>query len=62
MSQTVWVIGLLTSVAGALLGQSDLVGEPWKHYLTVAFIVGTAVSGYMVQKPAPKWDGVDRRG
>lgn len=53
-SQVRWIVGLVTCVCGALLGQAELVGEPWRHYLTISFIIGTAVSGYMVQRPIPK--------
>lgn len=52
-SQIGWIAGLVTCVCGALLGQAELLGEPWRHYVTILFIVGTAVSGYMVQRPAP---------
>lgn len=59
--QLAWLVGLVTCVSGAVIGQSDLLGEPWKHYVTIVFVIGTAMSGYMMQRPAPKWDGVDRR-
>jgi hypothetical protein len=61
MNQIGWIVGLATCVAGALIGQSDLIGEPWKHYVTIAFVAGTAATGYMLQKPAPTWDGTERR-
>lgn len=49
-SQMAWWAGLAVSVCGALLGQAELVGEPTRHYLTVAFVVSTAVSGYMLER------------
>jgi hypothetical protein len=56
MSQLAWLIGLVTCVCLAILGQAELVGEPWRHYLSVGAIVGTAMTGYMLQHPAPPWD------
>lgn len=38
--------GLVASVCAAVLGQSELVGEPFRHYLTVSAIVAVAVWGY----------------
>jgi hypothetical protein len=52
-SQLAWWVGLGTCVCGALLGQAELLGEPIRHYVTVAFVIGTAVSGFMIQRPAP---------
>lgn len=50
-SQVGWWVGLVTCICGALIGQSDLIGEPLKHYVTIGFIAGTAASGYMLQRP-----------
>lgn len=47
--QIAYFVGLVTCVAGALLGQAELVGEPWRHWLSIASIVGTAVNGYLLQ-------------
>lgn len=41
--------GLVTCICGALLGQAELVGEPWRHVISVLFIVGTATTGYMIR-------------
>ena len=49
-AQLGWWAGLLTCVCGALIGQAELIAEPYRHYLTVGFVVGTAVSGYMVER------------
>lgn len=58
MTQLAWFIGLITFVCAALLGQAELLGEPWRHYVTIGAVIGTAISGYMLQHP---WNGVDRR-
>lgn len=58
--QVGYLLGLVVSVCGAVLGQAELLGEPWRHYVTIAFVITTAVSGYLMQKPSP-WDGIDRR-
>ena len=60
-SQIVWLLGLLASISTALVGQAELLGEPWRHVVTVISIVTTAFSGYMLQRPSP-WDGRERRG
>lgn len=59
-SQLAWFIGLIASVAGALVGQAELIGEPYRHYVTIAFVVCTAISGYMLQKPREKWTDSER--
>lgn len=41
--------GLVACICGALLGQAELLGEPWRHYVTIGFVIGTAVSGYMIK-------------
>ncbi len=51
-SQLAWWAGLVVSVCGALLGQAELIGEPYRRWLTVAFVASTAVSGYMLERPA----------
>lgn len=58
MSQVAWFIGLVTFVCTAILGQAELIGEPWRHVVAVLAIIGTAATGYMLQHP---WDGVGRR-
>jgi len=61
MRQIGWWVGLVTSVIVAVAGQAELVGEPWRHWLTIAGIVSTAVNGYMLHpQPAP-WNGTERR-
>lgn len=58
--QIAWLVGLVTFVCSAILGQAELIGEPWHHWLSVISIIGTAVTGYMLQ-PTTVWDGTDRR-
>lgn len=38
--------GLIATVAIAIIGQAELIGEPWRHYVTVTAIVTTAVWAY----------------
>jgi hypothetical protein len=52
-AQIGWIAGLITCVCGALLGQAELLGEPYRHWVAITAIVGTAVSGYMIQRPLP---------
>lgn len=38
--------GLIGTVCIAILGQAELIGEPWRHYITVVSIISIAVWGY----------------
>lgn len=58
--QVAYFIGLITCICGAVLGQAELLGEPFRHYISVAFIAGTAITGFLIKTPSP-WDGIDRR-
>lgn len=40
--------GLLASVTGAVLGQAELVGEPYRHLISVVFITATAAFGFLL--------------
>jgi hypothetical protein len=60
-AQLGWFLGLMASMCVALAGQAELVGELWRHYIAIAGVVATATTGYMLQHPPPKWDGIDRR-
>lgn len=42
-SQAWSFVGLVACVTGAIVGQAELVGEPWRHWISVTFIVCTAV-------------------
>lgn len=50
-SQGLWLAGLVSAVCTALLGQAELLGEPWRHLVTTLSVIATAVSGYMLQRP-----------
>ncbi len=50
-TQAAWFIGLVACICGAVVGQAELIGEPWRHYVSVLFIAATAASGYMLQPP-----------
>lgn len=51
--QIAYLTGLITCIAGAMLGQAELIGEPWRHYVTLTFIVGTAATAYLMNPPSP---------
>lgn len=38
--------GLIGFTSAAIVGQAELIGEPWRHYFTVSAIVGLAVWAY----------------
>lgn len=50
-AQIAYFAGLITSVCTALYGQGEMIGEPYRHWLAIGGIVGTAVSGYLLQPP-----------
>ena len=35
--------------SAAVIGQAELIGEPWRHYVTVTAIVCTAVWAYCMR-------------
>ena len=58
-SQIGWLVSLTAFVCTALIGQAEMLAEPWRHVVSVVAIVATAISGFMLQHP---WDGqIDRR-
>lgn len=48
-----WV-GMGAAVLMALAGQVDAMPEPWNHIFSIGGVVGTAISGYMIQRPDAK--------
>lgn len=44
-------IGMVASVCVALAGQAEVIDEPYRHYVSILGIVGTAVNGYLLQRP-----------
>lgn len=42
------MFGLVASVTGAILGQAELVGEPYRHWLTITCIAATGGFGYLL--------------
>lgn len=61
-SQALWLAGMVSAICTALLGQAELIGEPWRHYITIASVVATAVSGFMLQRPGSQVYFVERGG
>lgn len=41
--------GLIGCVSAAVLGQAELIGEPFRHYVTVMAIVCTAIWAYCMK-------------
>lgn len=41
--------GLIASVCAAIVGQAELIGEPWRHYFTVIAIGCTATWAYCMR-------------
>lgn len=58
MAQILYFISMLACVATAVAGQAEAISEPWRHYVSIVGIVGTAVSAFMLQHP---WSGHERR-
>lgn len=45
-----WV-GMLASVCVTLAGQAEVIPEPYRHWVSILGIVGTAITGYMIRRP-----------
>lgn len=43
-----WVAGLIAAVCTALIGQAEVIPEPYRHYVTIAGLVATVISGYAI--------------
>lgn len=41
--------GLIAFVSAAIIGQAELIGEPWRHVLTVTAIMCTAIWAYCMK-------------
>lgn len=48
---TWWTIGSLLSAVTAIAGQAELLPEPWRHYVTVAGVVATALTSINAHWP-----------
>lgn len=46
-----WALGSLLSAVTAIAGQAELLPEPWRHYVTVAGIMATALSAINAHWP-----------
>jgi len=45
-------ISLVAAVSSAIVGQAELVGEPWRHWVSILAIVATALIAWnMKQHP-----------
>lgn len=55
---TKYWVGLVASVLTALAGQAEIIPEPWRHYVSVLGIIGSAINGYMIQRPPSTADVV----
>lgn len=51
MSQLYWFLGMLASIATALAPIAATVDEPYKTWLTIGGVAGTAITGYMMKPP-----------
>jgi hypothetical protein len=50
-AQIAYFAGLVASVCTALVGQGEIINEPYRHYVTIAGVIGTAVAGFLMQPP-----------
>ena len=54
MKNIAYIVGMIASVCMALVGQAEVIPEPYRHWVAVLGIIGTAVNGYLAQHPPPK--------
>lgn len=55
-----WYVGLFASIAIAVAGQADQFPHPYDHIFSLGGIIGTAISGYMAQRPRREWTEAER--
>lgn len=48
--------GLVGFVCTALAGQSDYIREPYKHWVSIGGIVGTAIHAFYMKSPSQLGD------
>jgi hypothetical protein len=53
--------GLITVISTAIIGQAELIGEPWRHYVTVIAVITTTVWAYCMSPRSLK-NLVNRKG
>lgn len=58
-NSTLRIIGLIAAVSTALVGQAELIGEPWHHWLSIIGIISAVVIAYY-QQPPRDYDSRDR--
>ena len=46
-SQVAWIVSLAAFVCTALIGQAEMLAEPWRHLVSVIAIIATAISGFI---------------
>lgn len=51
----VWIIGLIASVLAAVAGIAETFPAPWDRVLALLGVIGTAITGYMAQRPREAW-------
>lgn len=44
------VISLVAAVSSAIIGQAELVGEPWRHWVSIVAIVATALIAWNLKQ------------
>lgn len=44
--------GLVASATAAIVGQAELIGEPWRHYVTIVAVGCTAIWAYCMKPNA----------
>ena len=49
-----YYLGLFASICVAVAGQAELIPEPYRHWVSLLGIIGTAVNGYLIQRPVPE--------
>ena len=52
-------LGMIASLLMALAGQAEVFPEPYRHYVAVLGILGTALNGFMIQQRPNFTDYVD---
>jgi hypothetical protein len=50
-----FLLGMVASIAVAIAGDAKNADPPWDRILSLSGLAGTAITGYLAQKPRREW-------
>jgi len=52
---TLFILGMFGSICVGVAGAAKDLGHPWDHVLVLAGLAGTAINGFLAQRPREEW-------